>query len=111
MDGRSTDRYLQADLRSNLQDYDQKLDAYKTMVEETIDLDELANHNYVLQASFDENLEEIKSRLIGVMDALDAEHEAVARATGLDMEKKLHLERHQVYGYSLRVTKAVSLIL
>jgi hypothetical protein len=25
----------------------------------------------------------------------------------LDMEKKLHLEKHQVYGYSLRVTKAV----
>jgi DNA mismatch repair protein MSH2 len=78
------------------------------MVEETIDLDELANHNYVLVASFDPNLEEIRDKLIVVMDSLDAEHERVANDMGLDLEKKLHLEKHHVYGYSLRVTKAVS---
>ena len=77
------------------------------MVEETIDLDELANHNYVLVASFDPNLEQIRDKLIGVMDSLDAEHSKVADELSLDMEKKLHLEKHQVYGYSLRVTKAV----
>ena len=78
------------------------------MVEETIDLDELAHHNFVLQAAFDPTLEEIKGKLIGVMDGLDDEHDAVANATGIDKEKKLHLEKHHVYGYSLRVTKAVS---
>lgn len=77
------------------------------MVEETIDLDELAHHNFVLQAAFDPALEDIKSKLMGVMDGLDEEHDAVANATGLDKEKKLHLEKHHVYGYSLRVTKAV----
>lgn len=77
------------------------------MVEETIDLDESANHNYVLVASFDPLLERIRDKLIGVMDALDAEHSKVADEMSLDMEKKLHLEKHQVYGYSLRVTKAV----
>lgn len=91
-----------------LRQHDEALLQYRNMVEETIDLDELANHNFVLQASFDPALEDIKHRLIGVMDALDAEHKAVANALKLDMDKKLHLEKHQVYGYSLRVTKAVS---
>jgi DNA mismatch repair protein MSH2 len=77
------------------------------MVEETIDLDELAHHNFVLQAAFDPALEDIKSKLMGVMDGLDEEHDAVANTTGIDKEKKLHLEKHHVYGYSLRVTKAV----
>lgn len=90
------------------QGHDEALAPYKQMVEETIDLDELSNHNYVLQASFDEQLEAIRDKLITVMDGLDAEHKRVAEKTGLDMEKKLHLEKHQVHGYSLRVTKAVS---
>jgi DNA mismatch repair protein MSH2 len=90
------------------QEHHQNLEQYSNMVEETIDLDELAHHNFVLQAAFDPALEEIKSKLMGVMDGLDEEHDAVATATGLDKEKKLHLEKHHVYGYSLRVTKAVS---
>lgn len=81
------------------------------MVEETVDLDELANHNYVLVPSFDATLEKTRDKLIEVMDGLDREHENVANDLGLDQEKKLHLEKHQVYGYSLRVTKAVSCIL
>ena len=89
------------------QTHNEALERYASMVEETIDLDELANHNYVLVATFDPNLEQIRDKLIGVMDSLDAEHEKVANDMGLDMEKKLHLEKHQVYGYSLRITKAV----
>ncbi|GHJ90150.1 hypothetical protein NliqN6_6552 [Naganishia liquefaciens] len=89
-----------------LREHSQNLEQYVNMVEETIDLDELAHHNFVLQAAFDPTLEEIKGKLIGVMDGLDDEHDAVANATGIDKEKKLHLEKHHVYGYSLRVTKA-----
>ncbi|KAJ9104285.1 hypothetical protein QFC20_004567 [Naganishia adeliensis] len=89
-----------------LREHNQSLEQYCTMVEETIDLDELAHHNFVLQAAFDPALEDIKSKLMGVMDGLDEEHDNVANATGIDKEKKLHLEKHHVYGYSLRVTKA-----
>lgn len=96
-------------LNLDFQEHNQSLEQYSNMVEETIDLDELAHHNFVLQAAFDPALEDIKSKLMGVMDGLDEEHDAVANATGIDKEKKLHLEKHHVYGYSLRVTKAVSL--
>jgi DNA mismatch repair ATPase MutS len=93
------------------QEHNTNLEQYSNMVEETIDLDELAHHNFVLQAAFDPALEDIKTRLIGVMDGLDEEHDNVASATGIDKEKKLHLEKHHVYGYSLRVTKAASIFL
>lgn len=103
--------HMQSDLLERnyvqpLRQHDEALLQYRNMVEETIDLDELANHNFVLQSTFDPQLADIKRRLIGVMDGLDAEHQAVAAALKLDGDKKLHLERHQVYGYSLRVTKA-----
>lgn len=78
------------------------------MVEETIDLDELDNHNYVLKASLDNNLQALRDGIVDIRDQLDAEHRRVADDLDLDMDKKLHLEKHQVYGYSFRITKAVS---
>ncbi|WWC92204.1 uncharacterized protein L201_007158 [Kwoniella dendrophila CBS 6074] len=82
------------------------LENYTQMVEDTIDLDELANHNFVLLPSFDDNLQQYKSELLDIRDQLDEEHKKIGRELGLDIEKKLHLENHQVYKYSFRVTKA-----
>ena len=78
------------------------------MVEETIDLDELNSHNFVLKASFDVELEQIKISIIETRDGMDAEHRRVGDALGIDIDKKLHLENHQVHRYSFRITKAVS---
>lgn len=80
------------------------------MVEETIDLSELSRHEYVLRPQLDSELARIKDELIGIRDSLDEEHARVGRDLGLDIEKKLHLEKHQVYQYSLRVTKAVRIV-
>jgi len=77
------------------------------MVEETVDLDELDRHNYVLKADLDSDLRQIKDDLLQVRDGLDEEHRRVGKDLGVDIEKKLHLENHQVYKYSFRITKAV----
>lgn len=82
------------------------LDKYAEMVENTIDLDELQNHNFVLLPTLDNELQRYRDDLIGVRDQLDAEHKRVGKALGLDLDKKLHLENHQVYKYSFRITKA-----
>ncbi|KAL7422721.1 MSH2 protein [Cryptotrichosporon argae] len=87
-------------------EYIEQLDKYLQLVEDTIDLDELANHNFVLRASYDNQLENIKAKLIATRDELDEEHRRVGQDLGLDIDKKLHLENHQVYKYSLRITKA-----
>ena len=77
------------------------------MVEDTIDLDELQNHNYVLLPNEENDLGRCRDDLMNVRDQLDEEHRRVGAELGVDIEKKLHLENHQVYKYSFRITKAV----
>ena len=89
------------------QQHSDNLQAYCLMVEETIDLDELQNHNFVLRADMNTELQRCRDSLIGVRDQLDEEHRRVGEDLGVDIEKKLHLENHQVYNYSFRITKAV----
>lgn len=76
------------------------------MVEITIDLDELAYHNFVIKADFDERLKSIKEELDQTRDKLDEQHMLAGKDLKMDTEKKLHLENHSTYGYCLRVTRA-----
>lgn len=89
------------------QEHHEKLLPYNDMVEETVDLQELANHNYVLLPTLENELGRIKDELIQIRNQLDEEHLRVGAELGVDTEKKLHLENHQVHRYSLRITKAV----
>ncbi|WVQ85977.1 hypothetical protein IAT38_008145 [Cryptococcus sp. DSM 104549] len=89
-----------------LREHIDKLANYTSMVEETIDLDELANHNFVILPSIDEELQRYRDELLSVRDQLDEEHRRVGDDLGIDIDKKLHLENHQVYKYSFRITKA-----
>lgn len=78
------------------------------MVQETIDLRGLNRHEYALLPSLDSELQRIEDELLATRDQLDAEHERVAKDLNVEMDKKLHLENHQVHKYSFRITKAVS---
>lgn len=91
---------------SALNDHIEKLEKYSEMVENTIDLNELQSHNFVLLPSLDNELQRFRDELIDVRDQLDSEHRRVGRDLDLDIDKKLHLENHNVYNYSLRITKA-----
>lgn len=78
------------------------------MVQETIDLRGLDRHEYALLPSLDSELQRIEDELLATRDQLDAEHVRVAKDLNVEMDKKLHLENHQVHKYSFRITKAVS---
>ncbi|KAG5220991.1 DNA mismatch repair protein [Salix suchowensis] len=75
------------------------------MVEETIDLDQLDNHNIVIKPEYDNELKIISEKLAEVRDGLDQEHRKVGRDLDLELDKKLHLENNATYGYCFRVTK------
>jgi DNA mismatch repair protein MSH2 len=77
------------------------------MVEATLDLDELDNHNYVIKPDYDDRLSQLAKKLREVRDGLDNEHRTVGRDLDLELDKKLHLENSQTYGYCFRVTKSV----
>ena len=90
------------------QEHIQSLDPYTQLVEDTIELDDIHHGRTVLKATLDGDLEALQQDLVRVRDLLDDEHDRVARDLGVEKNKKLHLENHQVYHYSLRITKAVS---
>ena len=77
------------------------------MVQQTLDLDELDNHNFVIKPDYDARLQALADKLTKVRDGLDAEHREVGNTLELDLDKKLHLENSQQYGYCFRVTKNV----
>jgi DNA mismatch repair protein MSH2 len=88
----------------------QGLDPYTQLVEETVELDDIHHGHTVLKPTLQNDLGTIQEELTGIRDQLDDEHDRVARDLGVEKDKKLHLENHQVYHYSFRITKAVSLI-
>ena len=81
------------------------------MVQQTLDLDELENHNFVIKPDYDEQLKELSEKLIEIRDRLDEEHRETGRELDLELDKKLHMENSQQYGYCFRLTKTVNLLL
>ncbi|KDQ60242.1 hypothetical protein JAAARDRAFT_32621 [Jaapia argillacea MUCL 33604] len=90
---------------TKLKEFEGNLSKYADMVEQTLDLDQLDHHNYVIKPDYDERLQELAARLHEIRDGLDEEHQEVGRDLGLDLDKKLHLENSQTYGYCFRLTK------
>ncbi|XP_006463889.1 hypothetical protein AGABI2DRAFT_187339 [Agaricus bisporus var. bisporus H97] len=90
---------------SSLKEHDSHLKKYSEMVEATLDLDELDNHNYVIKPDYDERLQQLAEKLKRVRDGLDSEHTVVGDDLNIELDKKLHLENNQVYGYCFRLTK------
>lgn len=88
-----------------LREHDTNLAKLVEMVEATLDLGELSNHNFVMKPDFDDKLRRIKDSLDEVRDSLDEQHHLAGKELKLDTEKKLHLENHSTYGYCLRVTR------
>ena len=78
---------------------------YSELVEQTIDLDELSSHNFVIKPDYDEQLKELSEKLIEIRDRLDEEHRETGRELDLELDKKLHMENSQQYGYCFRLTK------
>ncbi|KAJ7201637.1 muts domain V-domain-containing protein [Mycena pura] len=90
---------------TNLRGHHANLAKYSEMVEQTIDLDELERHNYVIKPEFDERLGELAENLSKVRDGLDKVHRSVGTDLDLELDKKLHLENSPIYGYCFRITK------
>ncbi|KAJ7054473.1 muts domain V-domain-containing protein [Mycena amicta] len=88
-----------------LRNFNGNLSKYSEMVEQTIDLDELDRHNYVIKPEYSERLGDLAAKVEEARNGLDEVHRQVARDLELGLDKKLHLENNQTYGYCLRVTK------
>ncbi|TBU61130.1 DNA mismatch repair protein [Dichomitus squalens] len=90
---------------TKLKEFDGSLSKYSEMVQQTLDLDELENHNFVIKPDYDARLQSLADKLAEVRDGLDAEHRKVGKALGRELDKKLHLENSPTYGYCFRISK------
>ncbi|TRM69557.1 muts domain V-domain-containing protein [Schizophyllum amplum] len=88
-----------------LREKEASLSKYSEMVEQTLDLDQLDHHNYVVKPDYDEQLQELHGKLQGAVDKLDQEHRKVGEDLNIELDKKLHLENNATYGYCFRLTK------
>jgi DNA mismatch repair protein MSH2 len=96
---------------ADFQDINSSLGKLQEMVESTIDLAALENHEYIIKPEFDENLQIIKKKLDGVRRKIDAEHRRVGKDLNQEIDKKLMLENNKTHGWCLRLTRTVGICL
>ncbi|KAI8902032.1 muts domain V-domain-containing protein [Globomyces pollinis-pini] len=91
---------------SKIAEHEKRLENLKNMVETTIDLEAVNNHEYLIRAEFNPDLQELKSKMDEVFKQLKPEAKRVALKLDLDFDKKLKFENNSQYGYHLRVSRA-----
>ncbi|TPX77434.1 hypothetical protein CcCBS67573_g01330 [Chytriomyces confervae] len=88
-----------------LKEYISGLARFQEMVETTVDIAAAENHEYIIKADFDEQLQVTKSAKDKLEKQLVPEAERVADELNCEYEKKLKLEQHSQHGWHLRLTK------
>jgi DNA mismatch repair protein MSH2 len=96
---------LEAEYTSKLREYSDAFARLQEMVETTVDLEALDNHEFIIKPEFDESLRTIRKRLDKLKQEMEDEYNKVGRDLKQDMEKKLFLENHRVHGWCLRLTR------
>ncbi|KAL9096527.1 MAG: hypothetical protein Q9165_001524 [Trypethelium subeluteriae] len=88
-----------------LREYSDALARLQEMVETTVDLDALDNHEFIIKPEFDDGLRILRKKLDKLKYNMEVEHKRVANDLNQDTEKKLFLENHRVHGWCLRLTR------
>ncbi|KAM5438530.1 MSH2 protein [Microsporum ferrugineum] len=96
---------LDAEYTTKLRKLSKDLGKLAEMVETTVDLEALDNHEFIIKPEFDDSLRIIRKKLDKLRNDMDSEHRRVGRDLGQDTEKKLFLENHRVHGWCFRLTR------
>ncbi|KAJ4303830.1 MSH2 protein [Kalmusia sp. IMI 367209] len=96
---------LDAEYTNKLREYNDAFAKLQEMVETTVDLEALDNHEFIIKSEFDEGLGTIRRRLDKLRREMNEEHMSVGRDLKQDIEKKLFLENHRVHGWCFRLTR------
>lgn len=96
---------LEQEYTSKIQAHSDSLAKLEEMVETTVDLDALENHEFIIKPEFDEGLRVIRKKLDKLRYDMDMEHRRVSKDLNQEMEKKLFMENHRVHGWCFRLTR------
>lgn len=96
---------LDAEYTDKLRSYSDSFSKLQEMVETTVDLEALDNHEFVIKSEFDDGLRIIRKKLDKLRYQMEQEHRDVADDLNQDPEKKLFLENQKVHGWCFRLTR------
>ncbi|KAI0141865.1 DNA mismatch repair protein msh-2 [Xylariaceae sp. FL1272] len=75
------------------------------MVETTVDLDALDNHEFIIKPEFDDGLRIVRKKLDKLRSNMDKEFRDVAKDLNQEQGKKIFLENQKVHGWCMRLTR------
>lgn len=90
---------------NKLRELSDSLVKLQEMVETTVDLDALDNHEFIIKPEFDDSLRIIRKKLDRLRTDMDNEFAEAAEDLGQEREKKIFLENHKVHGWCMRLTR------
>ncbi|XP_048577460.1 DNA mismatch repair protein Msh2 isoform X2 [Nematostella vectensis] len=75
------------------------------LVETTIDLEQVENHEYLIKATFDEGLQECREHMDEILEKFPVELNKAGRDLSLEPSKTIKLESNNQLGYFFRITR------
>ena len=75
------------------------------MVETTVDLDALDNHEFIIKPEFDDGLRIVRRKLDKLRHNMNQEFRNAADDLNQEENKKIFLENHRVHGWCMRLTR------
>lgn len=88
-----------------LRELSDSLGKLQEMVETTVDLDALDNHEFIIKPEFDDSLKIIRQNLDKIRVNMNREYTDAADDLGQEKDKKIFLENHKVHGWCMRLTR------